>query len=128
MYSSNLHDLEHPFLQAVMVLAARIQVRTSLLEAVREKLMCKQQILTDMKISKCLVVLSCLLASCSGTDEIAEVISDGEIRNAVVRIEPFVFDDGETRTDLTYKDNVIKFSWDDDETIGVFPISAQQLI
>ena len=90
--------------------------------------MCKQQILTDMKISKCLVVLSCLLASCSGTDEIAEVISDGEIRNAVVRIEPFVFDDGETRTDLTYKDNVIKFSWDDDETIGVFPISAQQLI
>ena len=81
-----------------------------------------------MKISKCLVVLSCLLASCSGTDEITDNVSDGEIRNAVVRIEPFVFDDGETRTDLTYKDNKITFNWDDDETIGVFPISAQQLI
>ncbi len=79
-----------------------------------------------MKASKCLVVLSCLLASCSGTDEITDNVSDGEIRNAVVRIEPFVFDGGETRTDLTYKDNVIKFSWDDDETIGVFPISPYQ--
>ncbi len=81
-----------------------------------------------MKISKCLVVLSCLLASCSGADDVTETVSNGEIRNAVVRIEPFVFDGGETRTDLTYKDNKITFSWDDDETIGVFPISAQQLI
>ena len=79
-----------------------------------------------MKISKCLVVLSCLLASCLGTDEITDNVSDGEIQNAVVRIAPFVFDDGETRTDLTYKDNKITFSWDDDETIGVFPISPYQ--
>ena len=90
--------------------------------------MCKQQILTDMKICKYLVVLSCLLASCSGADDVTETVSDGEIRNGVVRIAPYTFDDGMTRTDLTYKDNVIKFSWDDDETIGVFPISAQQLI
>ena len=88
--------------------------------------MYKRLILIDMKISKCLVVISCLLASCSGTDEIAEVVSDGEVRNAVVRVAPYTFDDGETRTDLTYKDNVIKFSWDDDETIGVFPISPYQ--
>ena len=96
------------------------------MEAVKEKLMCKQQILTDMRISKCLVVLSCLLASCSGADDVTETVSDGEIRNAVVRIAPYTFDDGMTRTDLTYKDNVIKFSWDDDETIGVFPISPYQ--
>ncbi len=55
-----------------------------------------------------------------------ETVSDGEIRNAVVRIAPYTFDDGMTRTDLTYKDNKITFNWDDDETIGVFPISPYQ--
>ncbi len=76
-----------------------------------------------MKPSKYFVVFSCLLVSCSGIDDITDNVSDSEIRNAVVRIEPFLFDGSETRTDLTYKDNVIKFSWDDDETIGVFPIA-----
>ena len=79
-----------------------------------------------MKLSKDLVVLSCLLASCSGLDEMTEMASDGEIRNAVVRIAPYTFDDGVTRTDLIYKDNKITFNWDDDETIGVFPISPYQ--
>ena len=55
-----------------------------------------------------------------------ETASDGEIRNAVVRIAPYTFDDGLTRTDLIYKDNKITFNWDDDETVGVFPISPYQ--
>ncbi|MBO4662892.1 MAG: fimbrillin family protein [Bacteroidaceae bacterium] len=76
-----------------------------------------------MRLSKYLVAFSCLLASCSGIDEMKETASDGEIRHAVVRIAPYTFDDGETRTGLTYKDNKITFSWDDDETIGVFPIA-----
>ena len=93
------------------------------MEVVREKQKCKRLILTDMKIGKYLVVFSCLLASCSGIEEMKETASDGEIRHAVVRIAPYTFDDGETRTGLTYKDNKITFSWDDDETIGVFPIA-----
>ncbi len=79
-----------------------------------------------MKLCKYLVAFTCLLASCSETDEITDNVYDGDIRNAVVRIEPFVFEGSETRTDLTYKDNKITFSWDDDETIGVFPISPYQ--
>ncbi len=96
---------------------------TSLLEAVRDRQMCKQLMLTDMKLIKCLVAFSCLLASCSSVDEMKETVSDGEIRNAVVHIAPYSFDECETRTDLIYKDNKLTFNWDDDETIGVFPIT-----
>lgn len=76
-----------------------------------------------MKLRKYLVAFSCGLASCSGVDELKETVSDEEIRNAVVCIAPYMFDDGVTRTDLTFKDNKITFNWDDDETIGVFPIA-----
>ena len=62
-----------------------------------------------------------LLASCSSDMEQAQ--TDGKFDGKVTLSAPaYEFEDG-TRTTLTSSADGIKFAWDDDETIGIFPIA-----
>ena len=63
-----------------------------------------------------------MMASCSSDEELS---NSGEKFNGNVTLtaEPYTFDDGETRTTLTNTGSNIAFAWDDDETIGIFPIA-----
>ncbi len=72
------------------------------------------------------ILMSCLaaamMASCSSDEELS---NSGEKFNGKVTLtaEPYTFDDGETRTTLSNTGSNIAFAWDDDETIGIFPIA-----
>ena len=62
-----------------------------------------------------------LLASCSSDMEQAQ--TDGKFDGKVTLSAPaYELEDG-TRTTLTSSESGISFAWDDDETIGIFPIA-----
>ena len=62
-----------------------------------------------------------LVASCSSDMELSQTSEkfDGKVTLTAPAFEY----ENDTRTALTASDNGIKFAWDDDETIGVFPIA-----
>ena len=72
------------------------------------------------------LLLSCVAAammtSCSSDEELS---NSGEKFNGNVTLtaESYTFADGETRTTLSNTGSKIAFAWDDDETIGIFPIA-----
>ena len=67
-------------------------------------------------------VAASMMTSCSSDEELSNV---GEKFNGNVTLtaEPYTFEDGDTRTTLANTGNKIAFAWDDDETIGIFPIA-----
>ena len=67
-------------------------------------------------------VAAAMMASCSSDEELS---NSGEKFNGNVTLtaEPYTFDDVDTRTTLTNTGSKIAFAWDDDETIGIFPIA-----
>ena len=75
-----------------------------------------------MKLNKSLLLLSVLIASCSGTEDVTDILTEETEHHAIVNVSPYIYDGERTRTNLTYSNNSINFSWDNDETIGVFPI------
>lgn len=67
-------------------------------------------------------VAAAMMASCSSDEELS---NSGEKFNGNVTLtaEPYTFGDGDTRTTLSNTGSKIAFAWDDDETIGIFPIA-----
>ena len=67
------------------------------------------------------MALVALVASCSSDMELSQTSEkfDGKVTLTAPAFEY----ENDTRTALTASDNGIKFAWDDDETIGVFPIA-----
>ena len=67
------------------------------------------------------IAMVTLLASCSSDMELAQ--SNEKFDGKVTLSAPaYEYEDG-TRTALTSSENGISFAWDDDETIGIFPIA-----
>jgi len=82
-----------------------------------------------MMKSKLFVIASCCLIffSC-GEKNNSELVVDDEIKGASVEVEPILFEDGESRMEITVREGLgAYFAWDGHDTLGVFPKKGLQV-